>query len=101
MNFTERHFSVSSLARILDLSLAKVRNMLRGEPGVCEIYNKKLNKRKHIHRIVPESVAHRIFGHFEVEPLPDRLRLSPEEYKRKLLRDRREKRLKRIHREGI
>jgi len=58
----EYHYSVKELAKIWGLSQAKVRRMLRNEPGVLRFgMEKKGHKREYVTLRIPASVAERVY----------------------------------------
>ena len=57
----ERHFSVSELASLWDLSEQTIRRMFAGEPGVIEWgHTESRFKRGYITLRIPESVVQRV-----------------------------------------
>jgi hypothetical protein len=59
---TEYHFSVKELAKNWGLSEAKVRRMLRNEPGVLRFgAEKKGHHREYVTLRIPASVAERVY----------------------------------------
>ncbi len=61
-NLTEYHYSVKELAKSWALSQAKVRRMLRNEPGVMRFgVEKKGHQRAYVTLRIPASVAERVY----------------------------------------
>ncbi len=61
-NLTEYHYSVKELAKSWGLSQAKVRRMLRNEPGVLRFgVEKKGHRRAYVTLRIPASVADRVY----------------------------------------
>jgi len=61
-NVTEYHYSVKELATNWRLSQAKVRSMLRNEPGVLRFgAEKRGHQRAYVTLRIPASVAERVY----------------------------------------
>lgn len=59
---TEKHYSVSELAALWNLSADTIRRLFEPEPGVLVIGNEagKYSRRRYITLRIPESVARRV-----------------------------------------
>ena len=59
--FQERHYSVSEIAEIWNLSRDVVRKIFEGEPGVLVIGNDRSRSKRGYHTLrIPESVMERV-----------------------------------------
>lgn len=71
----ERHYTISEVAALWNLSPEFVRQLIRNEPGVTEWVRQSPNKRRYRVLRIPESVVHRIYrraqerGHIDFREL--------------------------------
>ncbi len=59
--FEERHFTISQLAQMWNLSEELVRQLVRDEPGVTEWVRQAPGKRRYRVLRIPQSVADRLY----------------------------------------
>ena len=59
--FEERHFTISELAQMWNLSEELVRQLVRDEPGVTEWVRQAPGKRRYRVLRIPQSVADRLY----------------------------------------
>jgi AraC-like DNA-binding protein len=59
--FAQRHYSVSEIAAMWNLSDDSVRRLFEGEAGVIPLENEKSRKRRYVTLRIPEEVAERVY----------------------------------------
>jgi len=61
--FAERHYTVSELAAMWNLSSEFVRQIVQHEPGVTEWVRQQRGRRRYRVLRIPQSVAERVYRH--------------------------------------
>ena len=82
--FEERHFTISELAEMWNLSEEFIRQLVRDEPGVTEWVRQAPGKRRYRVLRVPASVADRLYRRAQERAHPDfRIEIFPHKRRRR------------------
>src|SRR5215467_3446478 len=72
----EKHYRVKELARLWGLSARTVTRIFAVEPGVIQVANNRIGKRKYITLSIPASIALRVHQRLGNEPFQAALSAS-------------------------
>lgn len=63
--FAERHYSIRELAEAWNISADLVKDLVKDEPDIVEIFKPKPDTRLYKTRRIPQSVAERVYRRFK------------------------------------